>query len=49
MHAFQATFLILLRKAQSIRNRDSLASWLFGVAMRAHSSSPRHAHLARRA
>ncbi len=32
--AFQATFLILSRKARSIRKRDSLASWLFGVARR---------------
>jgi RNA polymerase sigma factor (sigma-70 family) len=32
--AFQATFLVFLSRARSIRNRGSVASWLFGVAMR---------------
>ena len=33
--AFQATFLVLVRKAGSIRNRSSCGSWLHGVALRA--------------
>jgi len=33
--ALQATFLILLRKAGTIRDRTSCASWLHGVALRA--------------
>jgi serpin B len=32
--AFQATFLVLLRKARSIARRDSVGSWLHGVAYR---------------
>jgi RNA polymerase sigma factor (sigma-70 family) len=32
--AFQATFLVLARKADSIRKRPSVGSWLFGVAFR---------------
>lgn len=32
--AFQATFLILVRKAASIGKRELLANWLYGVALR---------------
>jgi RNA polymerase sigma factor (sigma-70 family) len=32
--AFQATFLVLVRKAGSIRPRDMIANWLYGVAQR---------------
>ncbi|MBI1915833.1 MAG: sigma-70 family RNA polymerase sigma factor [Planctomycetes bacterium] len=32
--AFQATFLLLLRKATAIRNSESLGSWLYKVAYR---------------
>jgi RNA polymerase sigma factor (sigma-70 family) len=32
--AFQATFLVLARKATSIRPREMVANWLFGVAHR---------------
>jgi RNA polymerase sigma factor (sigma-70 family) len=32
--AFQATFFVLARKAGSIRHRQSVGSWLYGVALR---------------
>ena len=32
--AFQATFLILVRKARAIRDRELLGPWLYGVARR---------------
>ena len=32
--AFQATFLILVKKTASIRRRETLAPWLYGVARR---------------
>jgi RNA polymerase sigma factor (sigma-70 family) len=30
--AFQATFLVLVRKSASIQSRDTVANWLYGVA-----------------
>ena len=32
--AFQATFLVLVRRSHSVRNRESIGSWLYGVALR---------------
>jgi len=32
--AFQATFLVLVRRARSIRDPDLLGNWLYGVAVR---------------
>src|SRR6266568_5671578 len=32
--AFQATFLVLVRKAPSVRPRERVGNWLYGVAFR---------------
>ena len=47
--AFQATFLVLVRKARSIQVRESLGPWLYRVAyrtaQRARASASRHASI----
>lgn len=37
--AFQATFLVLVRRAGSIRDRDLLGNWIYGVALRVAKKS----------
>src|SRR5262245_59099886 len=39
--AFQATFLVLVRKAGTLRDSDRLGPWLFGVAYRIASRAAR--------
>ncbi len=41
--AFQATFLILARRAAAIGRRERLANWLYGVAVRTAKESRRRA------
>ena len=42
--AFQATFLVLVRKGASIRKPESLASWLFGIATRVARQARRESY-----
>src|SRR5262249_37585980 len=50
--AFQATFLILVRKARSLKDRGSVGPWLFGVARpvaaRSRTATARRANHERR-
>jgi RNA polymerase sigma factor (sigma-70 family) len=50
--AFQATFLVLVSKAGTVRSRESVAGWLFGIARRVAArarveAARRRRHLAR--
>src|SRR3954462_760071 len=41
--AFQATFLVLVRKAASVKPRAAVANWLYGVARQAALQAQRAA------
>src|SRR5262245_19515069 len=41
--AFQATFLVLARKAPSITHRSRLSNWLYGVALRVAARARKNA------
>jgi RNA polymerase sigma factor (sigma-70 family) len=45
--AFQATFLVLVSKAASIAKRQSVGSWLYGVAYRIAVKAKTRAHIRR--
>ena len=45
--AFQAVFLVLVRKASVVRVEDSLGRWLYGVSVRVARRARRRAALAR--
>ena len=49
--AFQATFVVLARKASAVRPMDSLGRWLYGVAFRTARKlkSRRHREIEHRA
>jgi RNA polymerase sigma factor (sigma-70 family) len=42
--AFQATFLVLVKKAGSLRQRDLLGNWLYGVAHRVATRARHQSH-----
>jgi RNA polymerase sigma factor (sigma-70 family) len=47
--AFQATFLVLVQRAESIRRRESVGGWLFGIARRVSARAHQQAARRRRA